>query len=175
MLVHTVIFAVFFVISSLIGQGVHWALHQQWMGRVYRSHDQHHRLYPIHDLTSKRYRNARWQDSGTFLFAVPFVAIVLLLCLLGWLVSAPGSWIIAAVLGLGVFGIVTDIVHDHYHLDNSLLANFAWFKRCRELHFVHHLNSERNFGIVTLAWDRLFGTFSDEKPTDKKGSSVVDL
>jgi len=51
-------------------------------------------------------------------------------------------------------------VHTQYHLNHSWLRRFGWFDRKRELHFVHHRDASKNFGVIEFVWDRVFGTYT---------------
>lgn len=150
------------VTASLIGHGIHWALHRPWTGPAYRGHMEHHLLlYPPSDLTSTRYRSARWYHNGVFLYAPAFLLLALLAWALVTLLALP-VWIAftfgATMLGLGV---ANNWAHDSFHSQNSLLMRLACYRRLRERHHVHHRNMRCNYGIVTSVWDRAFGTLRE--------------
>jgi sterol desaturase/sphingolipid hydroxylase (fatty acid hydroxylase superfamily) len=46
-----------------------------------------------------------------------------------------------------------------YHVEGSQLQRFAWFRRKRELHFVHHRHASSNFAVIHFFWDRILGTY----------------
>jgi sterol desaturase/sphingolipid hydroxylase (fatty acid hydroxylase superfamily) len=46
-----------------------------------------------------------------------------------------------------------------YHVEGSKLARLAWFRRKRDLHFVHHLDADSNFAVIDFFWDKLLGTY----------------
>ena len=46
-----------------------------------------------------------------------------------------------------------------YHVQESKLARFAWFRRKQQLHFVHHLHADSNFAVIHFFWDRALGTY----------------
>jgi len=50
-------------------------------------------------------------------------------------------------------------VHARYHLQDAWLARFAWFRKKRELHFIHHRNQAANFAVLEFMWDRLMGSY----------------
>ena len=169
-MLYAITFAFSLVVSSLIGQGIHWALHQAWTGRANRGHMQHHlELYPPEDLTSAKYRKANWQNTGTFLFAIPFLLIVATMSGLAWLMGVSQWFVVFLALGLGIFGLFNDAMHDSFHLKPCWLSRFAWYREMQRLHFTHHVNMQSNFGIVVFVWDKLFGTFSDEKSKTATG------
>jgi len=45
------------------------------------------------------------------------------------------------------------------HLARSILNRFAWFRRKRDLHFVHHRRVHSNYAIVEFWIDRLLGIY----------------
>jgi hypothetical protein len=48
-----------------------------------------------------------------------------------------------------------------YHVEESRLQRFAWFRRKQELHFIHHRHADSNFAVIDLFWDRLLGTYRE--------------
>ena len=60
-------------------------------------------------------------------------------------------------------------LHRQYHLKGSVLERYAWFRRKRALHFVHHLHVRTNYAISEYWLDRLLGTYrgwpADYDPT----------
>ncbi|HQT80009.1 MAG TPA: hypothetical protein PLD10_23455, partial [Rhodopila sp.] len=46
-----------------------------------------------------------------------------------------------------------------YHVEGSWLGGFAWFRRMRDLHFVHHRHANCNFAVIDFFWDRVLGTY----------------
>ena len=49
-------------------------------------------------------------------------------------------------------------LHEHYHLIDSPLERFAWFRKKRRLHFIHHRDAGCNFAVVEFWIDSLMGT-----------------
>jgi len=148
------------VLASLLGHFVHWFLHRPWSGPFYRSHMDHHlKQYPPSDLESDKYRSAKWYHTGPFLFTPAFIVIVggvglLMYCLhvTPWVTVTFGLTTLA-------YSLFNDYVHDTFHLKRYPLRRYAWYCNLQRLHFIHHHRMRSNFGIVTLAWDKLFGTF----------------
>ena len=48
---------------------------------------------------------------------------------------------------------------NQYHVENSRLQRYAWFRRKQELHFVHHRRANSNFAVIHFFWDRILGTY----------------
>jgi len=168
-----IIFVISVFASSLIGHGIHWALHQRWMGPAWRGHMQHHlELYPPADLTSPRYRTASWFNSGTFLFTPPLLLIVVVLGSIALFIGVSLWFVAAAAVGLAGFGVVNDIVHDNLHIECSWMSRFGWYEPLQRFHFVHHKHMRRNYGVVTAAWDKLFGSFKDSSAVKNVRTNV---
>ena len=49
-------------------------------------------------------------------------------------------------------------LHEHYHLTESYLERFTWFRKKRHLHFIHHRDARYNFAVVEFWIDNLMGT-----------------
>lgn len=152
------------VFASFAGHWIHWVLHQPWAGPAHVGHLQHHLThYPPGKLTSDTYFSAKWYHSGPFLFTPPLVFLLAVLGGMLWLLHAP-AWILL-VFGISLvgFGLVNDYAHDAFHVRRHWLMRFKWYKKARKRHFVHHNNMRVNLGILSYAWDRVFGTMSDER------------
>jgi len=155
-----------FVLTTLFGYVVHWSLHQSWAGNYNKAHMTHHlKLYPPSDFTSDKYRSAG-KDSTVKTFAIAAIPIILFpvgLCVLGFI-----SWPIMITVWVvqGSVGFIHDWLHDCFHIRNHWLSRipvirdifFKWIN----LHYLHHVNMETNYGIFSFYWDKLFGTFWDE-------------
>jgi sterol desaturase/sphingolipid hydroxylase (fatty acid hydroxylase superfamily) len=69
---------------------------------------------------------------------------------------------VAATAELVLVAVAHSYVHTHFHLTESWLARFAWFRHAQATHDLHH-DRDINFMVFDYFWDRVFGTF--EKPT----------
>ena len=45
-----------------------------------------------------------------------------------------------------------------YYLIDTPFERYAWFRRKRDLHFIHHRDARYNFAVVEFWIDRLMGT-----------------
>lgn len=143
----------FFVFEAL-GYGFHRLLHTRWAGPLNRAHMQHHlRHYPPGDLVSARYRSAG--GSSTL---YPFlVAGAALAAAVVWLV--PLCYALPLLAELALVGALNDVLHTAVHVQHDRLARWALFRRWRDLHQTHHVEMDRNYGVVTFLADHLAGTF----------------
>lgn len=147
------------IASTLFGHIVHWSLHQRWMGRFNSAHMTHHiKLYPPEDYTSDVYRSAG-KNSTTRFFAVaaiPLILIPVVLAITG-IVSMSIAGIILVVEA--VMGFLHNYIHDAFHVNNHWLNKVPGFSRWNKIHYIHHVDMTKNYGIFTFFWDRLFGTY----------------
>lgn len=138
---------------------LHYRLgHRRLGGMLYRNHIKfHHTTYARGHLASATYQGEEGNNTPYFLVPTCLVGAVLFF-----------------VLPLPVFGVMVltsaasfaaHVVLDRaYHVENSRLQRFAWFRRKRQLHFVHHLHADTNFAVIDFFWDRVLGTFRRPDP-----------
>lgn len=147
---------------SLFGYCAHRVLHEGWTWMLHDKHMVHHiQLYPITDFFSETYRGAG-KDSTAKIFAIvgaPMLALPLLASVFGLVSLATGFILIAEMLAVGY---LHDYLHDSFHIKDHWLNRFAPFRKLVALHQVHHENMQKNFGIFTFVWDKLFKTFQDK-------------
>lgn len=157
-----IILAISLVVATFFGHWIHWAIHQRWAGPAYKGHREHHlELYPPSDLVSEKYRASKWYHSGIFLFTPGFILLLVVFAAPMWLLGLP-LWTLGVFGGtlLG-FGLLNDYVHDNMHVRDHWLNRFGWFRDAKVVHFLHHRDMKRNFGIFFFAWDRVFGTYRE--------------
>lgn len=113
----------------------------------------HHRHYP----DSRHVRGERFiYGQGRHDSLVP--QLPWLIGLAAALSSAlPGGWGPAAAAEVMAVAAANSYIHKHFHLSHSWLLRFAWFRRARAEHDLHH-DRDVNFMVADRFWDRLFGT-----------------
>ena len=140
---------------ALLFLGVELAYY--WMHRagheirwLWASHVVHHTPEQIH-LASAFRLGATEFLSGNWLFYLP-------LFFLGF--SPTGVGAMLAINLFYQFWLHTDLI--------GRLGPLEWVFNTPSHHRVHHASNEayldRNYGGILIVWDRLFGTFADEKP-----------
>jgi len=129
--------------------------HSRLGGKFYRTHiNFHHTFYNRHRLASPRYEGDEEDVAPFFLVPVAIVATGMFFLLPRYLFV---TMIVAAALSFAIH-----VWFDRsYHVQGSFLERFAWFRRKRQLHFVHHLHANTNFAVVDFFWDRVLGTYRD--------------
>jgi hypothetical protein len=133
---------------------MHYRLgHRPMGGGLFRNHiNYHHAHYARGHLTTTTPEGK--EGNNTPYFFIP----VLLAGAAAWLVL-PLTLFIAMSLAAGASFYAHVWFDKAYHIQGSYLERFAWFRRKRQLHFVHHLHADSNFAVIDFFWDRLLGTY----------------
>lgn len=152
-----------YLVTTFFGYVVHWAFHQKWTGPVNKAHMTHHlKLYPADDYLSDVYRQPG-KDNTVKLFAFAAIIPVGLLFLSFFLGFMSLSTLIVVCITLAILGFLHDYLHDSFHIRNHWLTKLPiinkLFGRWNELHYLHHVDMQKNFGIFSFHWDRVFKTF----------------
>jgi alkylglycerol monooxygenase len=92
--------------------------------------------------------------------------------LLGWIFYVPMALAGVPPLVFAVVGLI-DLLYQFW-VHTEQVGRLGWFDRwfCSPSnHRVHHAVNDayldKNYGGILIVWDRLFGTFQDEKPDDR--------
>jgi sterol desaturase/sphingolipid hydroxylase (fatty acid hydroxylase superfamily) len=136
-----------------------WLGHRRIGGALFRNHiNFHHTLYARGHLAAARDHVATAEEANDgnntpfFLIPIALVAGVLFFVL-------PLGLFIAVMLAAGASFYAHVHLDKAYHVEGSYLERFAWFRRKRQLHFVHHLHANANYAVIDFFWDRVLGTF----------------
>jgi hypothetical protein len=142
------------LIISLAQTLMHCKLgHQPMGGKLFRNHvNFHHTHYSKDHLVSATYLNE--EGNNTPFFLIPVFATGLCMYFL-----LPGDLFIVLVVACAASFYAHVFFDKEYHVEGSPLLRLAWFRRKRELHFVHHRHANSNFGVIHFFWDRVLGTY----------------
>lgn len=152
-----------YLIVSLFGYFVHKALHQSWTGRYNTSHMAHHeKLYPPEDFLSEKYRDAG-KDDTFWTFAVISLPLILAPIVLGLLGVLSLTLTLIALTEMLLIGWLNNYLHNALHIRNHWISKVPLIKFLfadwGNLHYLHHVDMKKNYGIFCFHWDRLFKTF----------------
>jgi hypothetical protein len=152
-----------FFVTTLFGHIMHWSLHQRWVRKFTKSHMTHHLiLYPPKSYLSDKYKYAG-KDSTLRFFVFASLPMILAPIILGALGILGWHLVITVLATELLIGFLHNYLHDSFHIKNHwiyrvpLLRDIfgVWVK----LHYLHHVDMGKNYGIFTFHWDKIFNTF----------------
>lgn len=141
-------------------------------GHFFRNHiNFHHVCYSKDHLVSPVYLGNEGNNTPFFL-----IPMVLIGACAFFLLPLPLFIVGVAVCAASFYAHV--FFDKEYHVEASRFERFAWFRRKRELHFVHHRHANCNFAVIDFFWDRLLGTYrkpgADVQRLDKSLATIRD-
>ena len=115
----------------------------------------HHVLYPDSaHVQSSAFRYASGKHDSLYAL-VPW----LVLQQIGLFVLLPESLFSVSLLSPIAVLSLTTYCHLQFHVSESPLQRFAWFRLARSIHAAHH-DDNVNFMVADHFWDRVFGTYA---------------
>lgn len=139
--VAAILIVVGFLIWSLLEYLLHrWLLHGR-LPAARREHAKHHR-------------------DAQATVATPLLAIPIFMSLIWAALTLLTSNAVASLVTFGVYAGYNyfAIVHHMQHFHPELLARTRLFRHQLRLHELHHRHPDKQFGISTSIWDRVFGS-----------------
>jgi sterol desaturase/sphingolipid hydroxylase (fatty acid hydroxylase superfamily) len=133
---------------------MHYKLgHHQFGGRFFRNHTKFHHTYYSKDyLVSGRYLSDEGNNTPFFLIPVFLVGACVYVLL-------PFELFVVQAVTSGLSFYVHVLFDKQYHVEESWLLRFSWFRRKQELHFTHHRHADSNFAVIHFFWDRILGSY----------------
>lgn len=114
----------------------------------------HHRHYPdANQLRRERFQYGKGRNDSL----VPQLPWLLGLGFVLWL-ALPAGWGLAAMSEVALVAVLNSYIHMHFHLSQSWLSSYTWFRKARAAHDLHH-GQDVNFMVGDHFWDRCFGTY----------------
>ncbi len=127
--------------------------HRPIGGKLFRNHiNFHHTHYADDHLVSRTYLGDEGNITPYFFIPVFMVGGCAYFLL-------PLNLFVVMVIARAASFSAHFFFDKEYHVDESWLQRFAWFRRQQELHFVHHRHANSNFGVIHFFWDRILGTY----------------
>ena len=147
-----------FIFGSFSGYIVHRILHSNRLKHLAKDHNVHHALYPIDNFESTSYRGAG--SSRSTLVFIPIITVaMLLLCVPIWFLFKEW-WVFFFIIIEGILiGWANDYLHYAFHIKNHWLNNYIFFKKLKDIHYLHHKYPKTNHGILWFGPDKLCGTY----------------
>ena len=153
-----------YFLTNLFGHVIHWILHQKWSGYLNKAHMAHHiELYPPEDYLSYTYREPDFKESTPKFFAVAAIPLILLPIILWFIGILPFTIALISIIEMFVIGAIDYYVHDWFHIKNHWINKVPFlnksFKKWNHLHYLHHIDMNKNFGIYSFFWDKVFKSY----------------
>ena len=122
-------------------------------GKLFHNHiNFHHTYYSKDRLVSPTYLGE--ENNNTPFFFVPAILAGGLAYFL-----LPLNPFIVLVFACAASFYAHVFFDNQYHMENSRLQRYAWFRRKQELYFVHDRHANSNFDVIHFFWDRILGTY----------------
>ena len=142
---------------------VHRMSHQKWAGYIYRLHMDHHlNMYPPEKpIDTYPYKTSE----NTFLtkgFLGSLVPITSIITSIYYYVPYYYNHIL--ILEFTTLLLISNHLHEQYHIEGSYLEKYPWFLENREYHHIHHRLFRYNFmlGGFDATMDRLGRTIKED-------------
>ena len=150
---------ILFLLTEFVGYVWHrYVNHIGYLGDTIRiTHYCHHEeIYPHNDMISDEYKTSH----DTWPWFIPLI-------LFGYIplhTLYKKKYLHYHIYMMCVFQItfhiyVISYIHDSYHVRDHWLNQYQWYTENKKYHYIHHLDN-KNYGITTYIFDKLFGTFS---------------
>jgi hypothetical protein len=145
------------LVMSLGQTLMHYQLgHHPMGGKLFHNHISfHHAQYSSDHLVSQTYLGDG-EGNNTPFFFIPVLLVGACTYFL-----LPLDLFVAQAVACAASFYAHVYLDREYHVESSRLQRFAWFRRKRELHFVHHLHANSNFAVIHFFWDRALGTYRE--------------
>jgi hypothetical protein len=133
--------------------------HRRIGGKLFRNHiNYHHAFYARGHLATAVPEGSEGNNTPYFFAPVLLIGVAV------WF-ALPLGLFIAVTLAASMSFAAHVWLDKAYHQKGSYLERFAWFRRKRQLHFVHHLHANANFAVIDFFWDRALGTYREPDRT----------
>lgn len=161
----SLVFAYLFI--SFAEMSAHrWVMHESVSGldSVFKQHTLHHAVYRK-GVFSKSLARPEAVFVNQVICAESSITFCLPAAILGYFVSPTFSIVLILMSILHFFAY--NQIHAAMHLGKKVgwLPDFVWRSMLKH-HFIHHCQPEKNFCVVALGADYLFGTVGRLKPQD---------
>jgi len=139
---------------------IHRMSHQKWSGYIYRLHMDHHLNsyppqktidHPPYRVSDKQYLLTK----GTIASLCPVSSAVISIYYF-----VPDYYNYILILEFIGLLLISNTLHEQYHIKGSSLERYTWFLKNREYHRIHHRLFRYNFmlGGFDATMDRLHNT-----------------
>jgi sterol desaturase/sphingolipid hydroxylase (fatty acid hydroxylase superfamily) len=115
-------------------------------------------IYPVERYFSDTYQTPSFKESTPKFFAVAAIPILLLPVICWFIGLLPLSIMLISILEMLLIGAINYYVHDWFHVRNHRINKVpvlkSMFKKWNYLHYLHHVDMTKNYGIYSFFWDK---------------------
>jgi sterol desaturase/sphingolipid hydroxylase (fatty acid hydroxylase superfamily) len=127
--------------------------HRPIGGTFFRNHlNFHHAYYCKGHFVSQKYQGDKGNNTPYF-----FIPVCLMGACVFFVLPLYLFMVLSTACAMSFYAHV--FLDKEYHIAESRLRRYAWFRRKQELHFIHHRYADCNFAVIDFFWDRLLGTY----------------
>jgi len=142
------------LLLNMIEYTVHCLSHNPKIKFLYNSHHSHHLSYPPKKLTCEKY------DKNVEDTRLPYLIIIFISYLFCYYLFTLYHFLIF-ISETTIYFFIANTLHNSYHLDNSFLERFQWFRYLKRLHHIHHIEVYHNLNITIPISDKINHTLSE--------------
>jgi sterol desaturase/sphingolipid hydroxylase (fatty acid hydroxylase superfamily) len=136
--------------------------HRKVILPVFKAHAiGHHGQYNPNNLQTEKFIDL--ESHALNYYGIPIVIVAAVV----WMLAGP-LVMTAHLLGVFVTFRLNIYLHRHYHLVETPLERFAWFRKKRALHYIHHRDARYNFAVIEFWMDHLLGTRKDPEAAETR-------
>ena len=136
-----------------------YVAHLGYLGDTIRiTHYCHHEeIYPYNNIESVKYHTSH--DSWPWLILYFLImGIVYIVYKMKKINKSNFRFIL--IFGT-LYAYMIDSTHASFHIKGHWLNNFAYYRKQKKVHYIHHFDNV-NYGIIFPWFDMLFGTYKDK-------------
>ena len=131
---------------------IHKASHHKSSGKLYRWHKLHHKDYPVTRLESEIYIDSASRYDNMFIrYIIGGLGVF-------YIASSHRIFIIIST-EIVSYSFMIEYLHTHFHIKNSWLLKYKWFKRHKRKHLIHHIKQDKNYSFLTTNIDKLQNSY----------------
>ena len=142
-------------LTFIIVNGIEYVLHKmshssKYGSDIYKWHKVHHLIYNKKQLTSDVYLDKT---------SINLTARYTLYISVGLYFLLPTRVYLIFITEGSIYAVIMDHLHKQYHITDSYLNNYQWFRRNQKLHQLHHKFYNKNLALLSHNYDKLFHSF----------------
>ena len=144
-----------FFFMNLIEYILHKLSHNPKIKILYNIHRKHHSIeFPPSRLTCNKYPLDDHLKN-------PFIYITIVIWIILYNIISYYTFSIIFIESL-IYTFTINFLHQAYHLNDSWLDKYKWFKYRKRIHHIHHLRTKKNLNLVVFTGDMIFNTYIEK-------------